>query len=551
MTSVPSSDTQVLIVGAGPVGLTLAIDLGRRGIRCFVVERNAAPTPLPKMERANPRTMEIYRRLGLADAVRAAGMPGHVPMDVYIVTRLCDPPILRMPYPSPNEARARAANVFDGSVPLEGNQIISQYTLEPLLVAVASALPTVEVRFGCTMTSFIQDDHGVTADVTSADGSVEAVRVDYLAGCDGGASAVRKQLGIGMEGRGSIATARQVLFRSDDLVERVPVVGMARHFFVADADPRIIGTLIVVQDDQKHFVFHTALPEGADMASAILDVIGVPVSIEVLSVTSWKMHLLLAERYAQNRVFLVGDAAHMVIPMGALGMNTGVADAVDLSWKIAATLAGWGGPMLLESYGRERRQVGQRVLEASEYAANGTARWRTACAPGMSADTAEAREIRLGVARLADVEQRKGQEMLGIELGYRYTDSPLVCDDDCSGGGDAKQRPYGFAYEPSAAPGVRLPHTWVNGDTALLDLCGDGYTLLRLNGQAASTSALESAFEEAGAPLTVLEVQDAHVRAMCGSDLVLVRPDLHVAWRSDWPPSRPIDVVRTVTGWRP
>lgn len=542
--SPPSPAPQVVVAGAGPVGLTLAIDLGRRGVRCLVVERNTSTRRLPKMERLNPRSMEIYRRLGLADTIRAAGMPGHVPMDVYVVSRLCDPPVLRMPYPSPNDAKARTANVSDGSLPLEGNQIISQYTLEPVLRAAAEALPSVTVRSGCALTSFDQDDTGVTVHLESADGRLETVRADYLAGCDGGASTVRKQLGIDLQGRGSIGTLRQVFFRSDDLVEKVPRVGMARHFFVADTDARMIGTLIVVQDDQRHFVFHTALEEDADMVGAIREVIGVPVQVEVLAITSWKLHLLLARCYGQGRVMLVGDAAHLVIPMGALGLNTGIADAVDLSWKLAAALAGWGGPELLPSYSYERRLVGERVLEASEYAANGTATWRKAATPAIFDDTPEGRQAREAVARLADVEQRKGQEMLGIELGYRYSGSPVICHDP-----GAQPAGYGYAYVPVSSPGARLPHAWADEQVAVHDLCRDGFTLLRLGGTTADTGELEDAMASLGVPLGVLELPAPPVRALYGADLLLLRPDLHVAWRGDDPPAQPSQVAATVAGW--
>ena len=540
----PSPPPQVVVVGAGPVGLTLAIDLGQRGVRCLVVERSTTARRLPKMERLNPRSMEIYRRLGLADAIRAAGMPGHVPMDVYVVSRLCDPPILRMPYPSPNDAKARTANVLDGSLPLESNQIISQYTLEPVLRAAAEALPSVTVRSGCALTSFDQDDTGVTAHLERPDGTSETVRADYLAGCDGGTSTVRKQLGVSLQGRGSIGTLRQVFFRSDDLVEKVPRVGMARHFFVADTDARMIGTLVVVQDDQRHFVFHTALEEDADMVSAIRDVIGVPVQVEVLAITSWKLHLLLAGSYGQGQVMLVGDAAHLVIPMGALGLNTGIADAADLSWKLTAALAGWGGPELLPSYAHERRRVGERVLEASEYAANGTATWRKAATPAIFDDTPEGRQARDAVARLADVEQRKGQEMLGMELGYRYTDSPVICYD-----GGPQPAGHGYAYEPVSCPGARLPHAWADEQIAVHDLCQDGFTLLRLGGTTADTGGLEEAMASLGVPLQVLELPAPPVRALYGADLLLLRPDLHVAWRGDEPPAQPSQVAATVTGW--
>ena len=184
--------TQVLIVGAGPVGLTLAIELGRRGVGCIIVEQKPAPAKLPKMERCNARTMEIYRRMGIVEKVRAAGLPAHCPMDVFIVTSLIEPPLLHLPYPSIAEARAQIAAKNDGSMPLEPYQLISQYTLEPLLKSIAETLPSVTVRYGCTFVSFAQDAAGVTANIETAEGQSEQIKSHYLVGCDGGSSAVRK-----------------------------------------------------------------------------------------------------------------------------------------------------------------------------------------------------------------------------------------------------------------------------------------------------------------------------------------------------------------------
>jgi 2-polyprenyl-6-methoxyphenol hydroxylase-like FAD-dependent oxidoreductase len=184
----PDNEPRVVIVGAGPVGLTLAIDLGRRGIPVLIVERKDAPANLPKMERSNARTMEMFRRLGIADRVRAVGLPAGVPMDIYVTTRLVDEPILHLPYPSPEEAAALARDTQDATLPLESQQLVSQYALEPLLKTVAEEQATVTVRYGCALESFEQDEDGVVAQLTAADGSTEAVRADFLVGCDGGAS---------------------------------------------------------------------------------------------------------------------------------------------------------------------------------------------------------------------------------------------------------------------------------------------------------------------------------------------------------------------------
>src|SRR5215813_6426472 len=214
-------DYEVLVVGAGPVGLTLAIDLGQRGVQCLLIEQKAAPAKLPKMERCNARTMEIYRRMGIAEQVRRAGLPAHCPMDVFIVTSLVEPPLLHLPYPSVAEARAQIAATNDGSLPLEPYQLISQYTLEPLLKSIAETLPSVTVRYGCAFLSFAQDAAGVTAAV-NAGGSDEQIRAQYLVGCDGGTSAVRRQLGIKLAGE-TLMQFRQALFRCDDLYERISI----------------------------------------------------------------------------------------------------------------------------------------------------------------------------------------------------------------------------------------------------------------------------------------------------------------------------------------
>jgi 2-polyprenyl-6-methoxyphenol hydroxylase-like FAD-dependent oxidoreductase len=534
--------TEVLIAGAGPVGLTLAIDLARRGVRCLVVERNETASPLPKMERCNARTMELFRRIGIADRVRAAGLPGHVPMDVFITTRLVDEPILRLAYPSPDEHREQIEGTHDGSEPLEPYQLISQYVLEPLLRSVAESLADATVRFGCELASFTQDPGGVTAVLRGSDGAEEQVRARYLVGCDGGASTVRKALGIPLAGRGGIGALRQVQFRCDELTARVPITGRGRHFCFADADARIIGTTMVVQSDQRRFTFHTGLPADADFARVIRDKIGVPVDLEVVSVNEWKLHLLLADRYRDGRVLLAGDAAHLLIPQGGLGMNTGIGDAIDLAWKLAGTLAGWGGPGLLDSYEIERRQVGERNVRASQYAAEATAEWRKASTAAVADDTDEGRAIRAAVAREADVHHRKSHEMRGVELGYRYLGSPLIPSD-----GDADDG-FAYAYTPSARAGHRLPHMWLEDGRALHDEIGDGYALLRLGGTTQDTGPLEEAVRGTGAPLQVIEDAGSSLREVYGDDLLLLRPDLHVAWRAEAAPEDPAALAAMVTG---
>lgn len=534
-------DAQVIIVGAGPVGLTLAIDLGRRGVRCTLIERKAAPEFLPKMERCNARTMEMYRRMGLAEKIRAAGLRADIPMDVYIVLSLTEPPLLHTPYPSVEAARRAIAATNDGSMPLEPYQLISQYTLEPLLKGVAESLPSVTVRYGCEFMSFAQDAAGVTV-TARAGGGTETLRAQYLVGCDGGASPVRKQLGIPLRGEGNLLELRQALFRCDELFDRIPIgkgPGRGRHYHVADAH----ASFLIMQDSTKHFTLHATLGGDAAMKAQFEKVVGVPVEYEMLSCQPWRQNLLLADRYRDGRVFLAGDAVHLVIPTGGLGMNTGVGDALDLSWKLAATLQGWGGGNLLNSYEIERRQVGERNVGASRFASLGRRKWRAMYRPEIADNTPAGQAARDGLVRVAEVEQRKGNEMIGAELGYRYVDSPVI--DNIPGGPEHLFRD----YHPTTWPGARLPHVWLADGVPMQDrIPDDGFTLLRLGNSRADTSALERAVRARGAPLTVLDVAEDAPRDVYGVDLILLRPDMHVAWRGNAPPGDPAALAATVTG---
>jgi 2-polyprenyl-6-methoxyphenol hydroxylase-like FAD-dependent oxidoreductase len=530
-------DTEVLVVGAGPTGLTLAIALGQRGVRCTLIEQKEAPEFLPKMERCNARSMEIYRRMGIAEKIRAAGLPATCPMDVFIVLSVVEPPLLHLPYPSVADARAEIAARNDASLPLEPYQLISQYTLEPLLKSIAEELPSVTVRYGCALESFTQGPEAVTA-VVHTSGGASTIRAAYMVGCDGGASGVRRALGIKLQGEANLLQLRQALYYCEDLYERIPI-GKGRHYHVADAQ----ASFLIVQDSTRHFTLHSVVENDADMATMFERTVAMPVKYDMLYVGQWRQNLLLADSYGQERVFIAGDAAHLVIPTGGLGMNTGVGEATDLAWKLAATLRGWGGPNLLRSYEIERRQVGERNVAASTYASRGRRKWRAMYRPNIRDDTPEGAETRANLVRVAEVEQRKSNEMIGAELGYRYVGSPLIWPEP-----DAGPEHDFIRYVPTTWPGARLPHVWLDDGTAMQDRIGDGYTLLRLGGSDADASALARAFRAIGAPFTILDIPDAAARDIYGFDLLLLRPDLHVAWRGNAPPAEPERLAAIATG---
>jgi 2-polyprenyl-6-methoxyphenol hydroxylase-like FAD-dependent oxidoreductase len=532
-------DTDVLIVGGGPTGLTLANDLGLRGVRCILIDQKPEPAFLPKMERCNARTMEIFRRMGLVDKVRAAGLRADAPMDVFLVLDCVQPPLIRFPFPSVAEYKKTIAKSTDGRQPREPYQLISQYTIEPLLKAEAEKQPSVSVRFGIELLSFEQDTEGVTAHVKALDGTTSTIRAKYMAACDGGGSLVRRQLGIQLSGEANILELRQALYYCEDLYERI-AIGKGRHYHAVDQ----AGSFLIVQDSTKHFTLHAVVEDDAAMATQFEKVVAMPVKFDMLYVGKWRMNLLLADRYQDRRVFLAGDAVHLVIPTGGLGMNSGVGDAIDLSWKLAATLQGWGGPKLLDCYETERRPVGHNNVQASTYASSGRRKWRGMYRPEMREHTPAGDAARAELIKVADVEQRKSNEMIGAELAYHYAGSPLIASEE-------GEPPYDFReYVPTTFPGVRLPHVWLRDGSAMQDRIGydHGFTLLRLGGSAADASGLERAFKSYGAPFRVLDVEGAQARDVYGYDLILLRPDMHIVWRGQRAPEEPQKIAAMATG---
>lgn len=531
----------VLIVGGGPVGLTLAIDLGRHGVECLLIDKRPQPSSLPKMERCHARTMEHFRRLGIADAVRNAGYPVALPLDAFLVTSLAEPAIAQIRTPSVIEARKQSEQANDGRWPAEPHQIVSQYALEPLLKSVAETMRGVAVRFGCELLSFEEQDREVVARVRDLDGREETITSQYLVGCDGGSSTVRTGLGFRLDGQADLGQQMQALFRCEELFDRI-AMGKGAHYYRADDH----WTFLITQGDTRHFSLHAMIDDERAMPGLFENMVGMPIPYETLYVGPWTMRRMLSNRYASRRVFLAGDAAHLVTPNGGLGMNTGIGDAIDLAWKLAGMLQGWGGNGLLASYEVERRPIGERNMKASARAFEARRVWRDLCAAECSAvmrSTDQAARQRLGQVWLD--EHRKGVSLAGIILGYRYLKSPIISYEADDDGADQAS----YDYIPTTRPGARLPHLWLKDGSAVQDrLCG-GYALVTCAPRAAGLEQLAEAFRLLRCPFQVLDVSEVpHAREIYESEHVLLRPDLHVAWRGNSAPADPAGLAAIVTG---
>jgi 2-polyprenyl-6-methoxyphenol hydroxylase-like FAD-dependent oxidoreductase len=533
-------DFDVIVVGAGPTGLTLTIDLGRRGVRCLIVEREPTPAPWPKMDRSNARTMEIYRRLGIADRVRALGYPADNPMDIVLAKTLNEPAVAVQVFPSVAERREQIAASSDGRLPLEPYQLVSQNTIEPLLRDVAEQeTPNTTVRYATELIDFEQDADGVSVVVRDAAGEEHSYRCAFLVGTDGGASTVRKKLGIKLQGRAAIGEIRQVICRSEDMYERMAITKGRHYHFVGSDDG------LVVHGDRKEMSYGTSLPEDTDFESHIRGLIGFDCDLEVLTVNTWRPHLLLADRYRDGRVFLAGDAAHLVIPTGGLGMNTGIGDAIDLSWKLAGVVNGWGGEGLLEGYELERRPVGRRNIEASGWATDGATLYRqiSSTYEESEGEADQAARERLVNSFLNDHGRMHG--MVGVETCYSYAGSPLVAHEP----GNAPSWEFS-RIEPHGRPGIRIPHMWLKDGSPLQDALGPDYTLLDLTG-GADVSVFEEAFRALAAPLLVVRMDEPQLRDFYNGSLFLIRPDLHIAWRGDVVPGDVPAIADLATGHGP
>jgi 2-polyprenyl-6-methoxyphenol hydroxylase-like FAD-dependent oxidoreductase len=543
-------ETPVLVAGAGPVGLTLAIDLAWRGIPVTVVEmRHAGEPPAVKCNHTSARSMEIFRRLGLVQAVRNAGLPADWPNDCAWRTTLLGTEIGRLPIPARNE-RYTAKISPDGDWPTpEPPHRINQIYLEPVMFAHAAAQPNITIFNRMQVEDFVQDDTGVTTHARNLDtGERLTFRSAFLCGCDGGRSEIRKQIGARLSGNPDDGPGRRSAFiRAPGLRERV---GQPAWSYLI-VNPRQSGSVTAI-DGQDLWLVRWPVNDGqedADRASrdhAIRHLIGVDdgFEYEILAEDSWRDSRLVCDHIRDRRIFLAGDAAHLWPATGGYGMNAGIADAADLAWMLAATLKGWAPYSLLDGYQAERGPVTDQVSRFVKAHSLRSKQHRRTIPPNIEDEGPEGEAVRAAYGKMMTTFNASQYFVGGLNFGYFYADSPIIAYD----GED--HPPYTLdIFTPSTVPGCRAPHFWISGHS-LYDMLGPDFTLLRFD-PSVKVDALLAEAAHRKLPLKVIDVPVNDAPAAYRHNLVLVRPDQHVAWRGDREPSDAAALLALVTGASP
>jgi len=531
-------DIPILIVGGGPVGLALAAELGMRGIECLLIEKSDGEIYHPRANTINSRTMEFCRRWGVADDVRNAGAPPDFPLDILYVTGLQGYEVARIDRPT-----------YGGAKPLpttpERSQRCNQIFFDPILRRLAEKFPSVTLRYQCGFDSFIESDEGVLATVQDlASNQTKTISARYLVACCGGQSSVPKALGMQWEGTPALGNHLNVFLRIPKLWNHHDKGKAAFYFFV---DPEGGNQSIIELDGDTLWRLGLDLgdqkidPASVDVDALVKRWVGPDVPYELVSALPWTCRSIVADCWRKGPVFLAGDAVHQHSPQGGFGMNTGLGDAVNLAWKLAASLEGWAGPKLLDSYQAERKPVARRIVQQATDMLGDVADQTTLARieePGPEGD-----RIRSEVG--ADIIRDRTQIFVsdGIVLGYRYDPSPIICEDGSPAPQDSISN-----YIPTSRPGSRAPHAWLEEKKSTLDLYGDKFVLLSFDGNNGEVDRLITAAIEKSLPLDVHQVGDVDIANLYERKYVLIRPDGHVAWRNDSVPDNPGKIIDTIRG---
>jgi 2-polyprenyl-6-methoxyphenol hydroxylase-like FAD-dependent oxidoreductase len=542
------AESAVLIVGAGPVGLTLAIDLAWRGIDVTVVETRArAAPPEPKCNHVAARTMEIFRRLGVAGKVRNAGLPADYPHDISYRTTFTGQELTRIPIPCRRDRfMAREGPDCDWPTP-EPPHRINQIFLEPILFEHAAAQARIHIVNRTSVEDVVVGDSSADVGLRDLDtGTVKRLSARYLIGCDGARSVVRKAIGAELAGDAIVQRVQSTYIRAPDLIGRQTC---ARAWGTGVINPRRAGMVYAI-DGRERWLVHNYLRPGepdfdsVDRDACIRTILGVETEFkyDIISKEDWYGRRLIANRFRDRCAFIAGDAAHTWVPYAGYGMNAGIADAMNLSWLLAAHLNGWAPSAILDAYEAERWPITSQVSRFAMSHAEAEIRRRGAIPDEIEDAGPQGDVARQEIGRLTYEINVQQYACAGLNFGTYYDRSPIIAYDG------SEHPAYTMdGYTPSTVPGCRTPHLWCEDGSSLYDAMGPEFTLLRFD-PAVNVAALETAARNRGVPLKVLDIERPNAAIFYGSGLVLSRPDQHVAWRSDGLPADPLALIDRVRG---
>jgi 2-polyprenyl-6-methoxyphenol hydroxylase-like FAD-dependent oxidoreductase len=540
----------VLVIGAGPVGLTAAMDLAWRGIDVTVVElRHRGEPPNVKCNHVAARSMEIFRRLGVANALRNTGLPEDYANDISYRTTTLGTELTRIRIPCRRD-RFTDRSGPDGDWPTpEPPHRINQIFLEPVLFAHAEAMPGITILNRCALEIFAQDETGVTATVRNLDTSTETtIRAAYLIGADGARSLVRRGIGASFQGDPVVQRVQSTYIHAPELLRLIPD---RPAWVMFSLNPRRSGNVMAI-DGRERWLIHNYLRDdepdfdSVDRDWAIRTIIGAPPDFryDIITKEDWFGRRLVADRFRDRRAFIAGDAAHIWVPYAGYGMNAGIADATNLTWQIAAVLKGWADPALLDAYEAERHPITEQVSVFAMNHSAAMARTRREVPDDIEAPGPEGDAIRARVGQASYDLNVTQYCCAGLNFGSYYDRSPIIARD-----GEAAP-PYSMgSFTPSTVPGCRLPHLWLRDGTSLYDTLSPDYTLLRFIPSADPEPLLREAAGQ-GLPLALLDV-DAPDTTPYRHALVIARPDQHVAWRGDSPPAATGPLIGRLRGAAP
>lgn len=525
----------VLIVGGGPCGLMLANELGRRGVSAILIDEKPGTAFNPQANATQARTMEHYRRLGFADEIRRAGLPGDYPTDVAYFTRYTTHELARFQLPSAARATELVKGLSGSWSAAELPHRVSQKFVEAILRRHAEQLAGIQLYYGHRLIGYVANDDGVTAEVERlSDGVRMKICAAFLVGADGPRSMVRQSLGIAYGGSTGVqrdfmgGRMLAVYLRSPEFYASVPHV-QAWMYVCFNRDRRAFMASVNGRDE---FAFHTQLRPGedesaitaADAKAAFQRACGAAIPCEVLSHLTWTAgHALVADSMQRGRVFLGGDAAHLFTPTGGLGYNTAIEDAVNLGWKLASVVNGTSPLALLDSYAAERRPVALRNTDFARRFADSLGLF--AAVSEIEDATEAGTEARRVAGAYLEKHARAEFNIPGITFGGRYDGSPVIVSDGTQPPPDAAN-----VYVPSACPGGRAPHAWLEQGVSLYDLFGFEWTLLRFEGSDVDDDQLREAAGALRAEVKIVTLPRA-LHELYEADLALIRPDQIVAWR--------------------